>query len=107
MYGVKNPFSAKPLYLNVIDLYGRLVPYRRDLVTGKEFIYDFMAPTSSAHEVENRFGEWHLKSKYTLNVSFALKSSINQYGIEPLKISSNELSSPNRIGIQFSRVENL
>ena len=103
VYGVKNPFSAKPLYLNVIDLYGRLVPYRRDLVTGKEFIYDFMVPTSSAHEVENRLGEWHLKSKHTLNVSSALKSSINQYGIEPLKISSDELSSPNHIGIQFSR----
>ncbi|ASU22434.1 hypothetical protein CCZ37_07445 [Vibrio qinghaiensis] len=102
VYAVKNPFSTKPLYLNAIELYGRLVPYRREFTTGQEVIYDFMDPTS-VHEVEYRSGEWHLKSKHTLNVSSALKSSINHYEIEPLIINSDELSSPNHIGIQFSR----
>lgn len=100
VYSVHNSFTAQPARLEAIELFGRLVPYRHELATGKEYIYDARRPDAAPLEVENRLGEWHIKHGLTRQAAPELRAAIAKHDIAPLALDERQLSTPNHFGIQ-------
>lgn len=100
VYSIHNSFAAQPARLEAIELFGRLVPYRHEFATGKEYIYDARRPEAAPLEVENRLGEWHLKHELTRQATPELRAAIAKHDIAPLALDERQLSTPNHFGIQ-------
>jgi hypothetical protein len=61
-YAVRNPHVRYQPYIKAVEIYGRLVPCRKESGTGRHFIYDARNPEGRGHEVVFTNKEWHLKA---------------------------------------------
>ncbi|WP_145933946.1 hypothetical protein [Yersinia entomophaga] len=103
VYSVRNPVSSQPQRLQAIELYGRLVPYRYDLASHEQFVYDARQPESTGHKVEYANQEWHIKAPVSLDVVPEVSTAMGKYDIQPLQLNEAKLSAPNHFGIQRTR----